>query len=324
MKLRFVLVGFVALICRTTFGQSPDANKIEIAVGGSFAKPKIVPKLEKLGIAQVTINYKLSSTAKIISKDGSTGVMAGAKISAYLETTDGELTEADLQEISDYFYSYFQKKLKANNIDTVSWATITATDFYKNGSEKSEGDKKGKNENSWITNSAHKGNTLYNGSIVFAFGKIKKASRFSEDIGAPAGYFHLTVDFADLYVDLDIKTTKESNMFYSKSTQRNKYSWAVKPQMKVVPNNLGMSLLWNEKSQAESLVLRNAIDGTLNYADAATEDASKMKNSMWAFRKELKPVVIETTKAKYKAAAKDALEKYADAFVEKCKLLKKD
>lgn len=323
MKSKFILVSYFVLICSAIFGQSTDANKIEIAVGGSFAKPKIVPKLEKLGIAQITINYKLSSTAKALGKDGSTGVVAGAKISGYLETTDGELAESDFQEISDYFYSYFQKKLKANNIDTVGWATITATDFYKNGSEK-ESDKKGGTENSWITNSAHKGNQLYGGNIVFAFGKIKKAAHFSEDIGAPAGYFYLTVDFADLLVDVDIKTTKESNMFYSKSTQRNKYSWAVKPQMKVVPNKMGLSLLWNEKSQGESLVLKGELDGAVNFADAVTEDASKMKNSMWAFRKELKPVVIETTKAKYKAAAKAALEKYADAFVEKCRQLKKD
>ncbi|HNI96129.1 MAG TPA: HrcA family transcriptional regulator, partial [Leptospiraceae bacterium] len=47
------------------------------------------------------------------------------------ETTDGKLTDADFQEITDHFYNYFQRKLAAAGIDSVAWSTIAGTDFYK-------------------------------------------------------------------------------------------------------------------------------------------------------------------------------------------------
>jgi hypothetical protein len=279
--------------------------------------------MDKLALAQITINYKLTSTEKTATKSN-TGQVAGAKISAYLETTDGKLTDYDFQEITDYFYSYFQKKLKENGIDTIAWNTITGTDFYKTGIEDTDKNKKEKSENVWVTSTANKGNILYGGGIAFAFGKIKKASKFCEQIGAPAGFFHLTVDFADLMVNLDMKTTTSSNYYYSKTTTKKNYKWAVNPEMSVtpfIPSVLGgnNSLFWNEKSQCESLWLRNDIVAGVKYADAANEDASKLKNNGWAFNKEMTPVVIETTKEKYKAAAKKALEKYADAFIAKSK-----
>ena len=309
------------------FGQS-DADKIQISTGGTFAKPKIFNKdLSKLAIAQITINYKLTSTAKIIGKDKKAGTVAGAKLSAYLETTDGELTATDFQEISNGFYVYFQEKLKANNIQTVDWSVITATDFYNN--EKAKEDKKvSRNENVWVTTNANNGNVLYNGGVAFAFGKMKKASKFCEEIGAPAGFFHLTVDFADLLLDLEMSSATSSNMFYSTTTKRKKYSWAVNPTMKVEsPISLigqpNFSLFWNEKTQSDSSILTDGIMGTVKYADSAVEDSSKLKNSLFAFRKEMQPVVIETTKAKYKAAAKEALERYADAFIAKALQMKK-
>jgi hypothetical protein len=96
--------------------------------------------------------------------------------------------------------------------------------------------------------------------------------------------------------------------------------------MKVIPfppNTGGFSLFWNDKNQSESLYAKADLSGISGYADAVTEDASKMKNSMWAFRKEMKPVIIETTTDRYKDAAKKALAAYADAFVGKVIAMKK-
>ena len=75
--------------------------------------------------------------------------------------------------------------MKSSGIDTVGWSTIIATDFYKNASERVAKDKGEKAGNTWVTSTAHKGNILHSGSIGFAFGKIKKASSFCEEIGAP-------------------------------------------------------------------------------------------------------------------------------------------
>ncbi len=327
MKNKLILLAFLGMLSNSISAQTSDADKIQIATGGSFAKLKIAPSLAKLAIAQITINYKLTSTAKTIGKDKKTGTVAGAKLSAYLETTDGELTTADFQEISDSFYTYFQDKLKTNNIQTVDWSVITATEFYKNEAENEE-KKVSKNESVWITNNANNGNVIYGGGTAFAGGKMKRASKFCEEIGAPAGFFYLSVDFADLLLDLEMSSGTSAGMYYSTTTKSKKYSWAVNPTMKVESPQLDLgrvsfSLFWNEKMQAESSLLKEPILGTLKYADNVTEDASKLKNSLFAFRKEMQPVVIQTTKEKYKAAAKEALQKYADAFVAKVLILKK-
>ncbi|NOU47081.1 MAG: hypothetical protein HOO86_08470 [Bacteroidales bacterium] len=325
MKKRCKLILILAIFGNFIYAQSNDANKLEILTGGSFAKPKIIPSLTNLALAQITINYKLTSTERTVGHEKSTGATSGAKITAYLETTDGELTNADFQEITDYFYSYFQNKLKENGIDTIGWNTIIKTDFYKNAVEKDgegEDEKQGKSGNVWVTSTAHKGNILYGGATPFAFGKIKKASKFCDEIGAPAGFFHITVDFADIMVHVGIKT--EGSGLYYYQTRTTKTEWVVESEMKVVPSTHGNTLFWNKKSQAESLVQRGDLEAVSNYQDAINEDASRLKNwysfsKLWAFNKELDPIVIETTRAKYKAAAKKALEKYADAFIAKTK-----
>ena len=307
------------------YGQLSDADMLKVD------KPKILSKLDKLALAQITINYKLVTTAKTVAQEKKTGQTAGARVTAILETTDGELSENDFQEISDYFYSYFQKTLKANGIDTVAWSTIAATDFYKNTAEnedESKDDKNAKGGNTWVTNTAHKGNILHGKSeLGFAFGKIKKGAAFCEEIGAPAGFFYLTVDFADVKVNLDINTKVES-MYYSRSTTKKTYAWGVDPTiLSVGQPEKGLTLFWNKKSQGEILFQQQDMETKFKYHDAMGEDPSRARSGLakqFAFRKELTPFVIETTKAKYKEAAKKALEKYADAFVAKAQGLKKD
>jgi hypothetical protein len=314
-------IGFIAwmvLMSSSIFAQTnPDAANLEVVVGGTFAKPKIIPGLTKLAIAQITISYKLTSTGKVIGKEKSTGQMAGAKLTAFLETTDGNLNEADFQEITDYFYSYFQKKLASSGIDTVAWSTIAATEFYKSADEKAPDPGGSTSANAWMNSSANKGNVIYGGSIAFAFGKAKKAGKFCEEIGAPAGFFNLNVDFADILLDVDIKTT--GGGFYSVPTSRTwKYNSQVKAEVKVTPTDFNTNtLFWNEKMGSEALIVRKDIAAGVNYSDNVSQDVSRKKNNPWAFAKEMNPVVIETTRVKYKEAAKKALEKYADAFVAK-------
>ncbi len=111
-------------------------DPIEVFAAGSFAKPKIVPKLNTFGVAQVTVHYKLTTQERAIGKEKSSGTVAGAKLAAYLETTDGNLSDQDFQEITDHFYTYLQTKIKSAGIETIAWDKITATDFYKTAIEK--------------------------------------------------------------------------------------------------------------------------------------------------------------------------------------------
>lgn len=323
MKKLFSLILSLLILAGIAHAQN-DAAKLEIMVGGTFAKPKIIPSATKLALAQITINYKVTSTAKVIGKEKSSGAIAGAKLTAFLETTDGKLTDADFQEITDHFYSYFQRKLQENGIDSVAWGTIANTEFYKTADEKAPASEQGSTANVWHTRSARNGNVMYGGGIAFAFGKAKKAGTFCEQIGAPAAFMYLTVDFADILLDVDIKSGTHNGYMTITKTREWKYNSAVMAKVMVTPSELSnTSLFWNEKCGSEALLLRQNISAETNYADNVSQDPNRMKNSMWAFSKEMKPVVIETTRDKYKEAAKASLERYADAFVQMQKNLKK-
>jgi hypothetical protein len=320
----FLFTLALVLLTHFAFAQKPDAAKFEVGVGGTFAKPKIIPALDKLGLAQITVKYNLTTTTRTVGKENSTGAVAGAKLTAFLETTDGKLTDADFQEITDHFYTYFQKKLKAGGIDTVAWGTIASKDFFSESEEKPKETGHEGSANAWATSFAHQGNNLYSGGIAFTFGRAKKAAKFAEELGAPAAYFNLTVDFADVMLDVDIKSTSHEGLFTIEKTRSWKYNSAVRPQVSVVPTDAtSNTLFWNEKYQAETLLLRKDINADVVYQDNVSQDPSRMKNSAWAFAKEMNPVVIETTRDKYKSAAKKALENYADAFVDFQKSIEK-
>src|SRR5689334_7027585 len=92
----------------------------------NWDKSKLIPNLKKLAITELTVNYKLTTTAKTIAQERSTGKIAGARVTAYLEFTDGEPTPDDFQGITDHFYRYFQRTLKSNGIDTVGWNEMVA------------------------------------------------------------------------------------------------------------------------------------------------------------------------------------------------------
>jgi hypothetical protein len=300
-----------------------NAEKFKLMLAGTFAKPKILPNLGKFALPQVRVNYRLTTTESTIGKERSTGAIAGAKLAAYLETTDGKLTQEDFQEITDHFYHYFQLKLKEAGADTVAWSTIANTDFYKSGDDD---DEKADKDDPVVSVNANSGNLLYRGKTAFAFGKAKRASAFCDEIGAAAAFLNITLDFANILLDVKIKTSEHANVYTIEKTRSFKYNGTVIPQMVIVPTNFGNSpgsLLWNEKSQSEGLALMDNIEGDGSYSEKVSQDPSRLKNHPFQFAKKLTPVVIETTRSKYKEAAKRSLEKYADAFIAKSISLKR-
>ncbi|HEX8332547.1 MAG TPA: hypothetical protein VF622_07985 [Segetibacter sp.] len=326
IKKIFSFVVFSFLSSTILFAQS-DADKIEVRVGGTFGKPKIMPSLSKLAIAQYAVNYKLTTTESVIGKEKSSGSIAGAKLTAFLEPTDGELTQEDLQEVTDYGYNYFQKQLQANGVATVDWSTISGHEFYNTSKEKDD-DKNKKGGNVWLTSNANNGNMFYDGGFGFGMGKANKAAKFSKDIDAPLAFFNLVVDFADILLNVDIKTARGGNYVMAghpiKKTKSFKYEGTVTPDMNVTPSGMGtLSFLFNEKMHGESIMVKEPIFAGYKYSTAVAEDESRIKNKAFAFAKSMKPVIIETTKAQYKEGAKKALEKHADAFIAKAKSMKK-
>lgn len=301
----------------------------------NWDKSKIIPKMQKLAITELTVNYKLTTTAKtFVKEDRSGGHMAGARVTGFLEFTNSEPTQADFQEITDHFYRYFQKKLKENGIDTVGWNEVTASEFYQK-IDREEGDsedsEKESGGNKWVTCTANKGKIVKKGLTGFAGGKGKRAMEFGKEFGN-AATFKVNVDFADIMLNLEVKSTDRKDVgggWYYPATSSKKYTWGVHAQMMVgdQDNQNERTFIWAAKGWPEFLMQWNDIPADDNYAESVTEDASKGRGGIakaFAFRKELTPVLIQTTREKYIAAATNAVEKWVNAFVARCVQMRKD
>lgn len=290
----------------------------------AWEKSKAIPKVQKLAITELTVNYKLTTTAKTVTvEDRRGGKIAGARVTGFLEFTDSEPTTADFQGITDHFYRYFQKKLKESGIDTVGWDQVTASNFYQK-IDREDGDKEDSEKegggNKWVTCTANKGKIVKKGLTGFAGGKGMRAVEFAKEFGH-AATFKVNVDFADVMVNLDVKSTDARSLgggWYSPATTSKKYTWAVNAQMMVgdQDNKNERTFIWGRKDM-EFLFQSSDIPVEGNYAVSVTEDVSKARGGVakaFAFRKELDPVLIQTTREKYIAAATTAVEKWVDAF----------
>jgi hypothetical protein len=348
MKTPLTITLYLLFFSVTSLAQPGDQEKdlaeaIEVSAGGTFGKPKILPKADKLAIVQVSVDFKQMTTKSVQKTEKKQGLIgktpgksATASVTAYLETADGELSASDYQEITHYFYYYLQKKLKESGIDTVAWSAVSNTEFFKdNEKEKPETNEEEKSKgNSWVTYNAFNGGTMYNGQGGFAFTKLKKTSKMCDDLGAPVLFVHTTVDFADLDVAVDVKTSGYQSTWTPSSSQTTtmKSETKVKAFMKIpaFTERTEYSYVVNDKNAAENVNVKTELPAEMNYATELTEDPSRAEKRSKVFsvslskKMESDPVVISTTKENYKAAAKKALEKYADAFVAKLKQMKKD
>lgn len=317
---------------------SAQKNKKEVAPPTDASRfnweaSKLVPKLKKLAITELTVNYKLTTTAKTVTKEQrSGGHIAGARVSGFLEFSDTEPTPADYQAITDHFYRYFQKTLKANGIDTVGWNEITASTFYTKIGDDDEKEKKTEKEsggNKWVTATANKGKIVHKGMVGFAGGKGMRASDFAKEFGTGAS-FKVNVDFADVVVNLDVKSTDRRDVgggWYYPATSSKKYTWGVHAQMMVGDQESNdRTYIWGPKGP-ELLWQWTDIPVEGNYAESVSEDMSKARGGLakaFAFSKELDPVLVVTSREKYIAAATKATEKWVDAFVARAVQMRKN
>ncbi len=328
-----MLMFAIASVCSTATAQKKKeaAGEPTDAARFKWEDSKVIPKMKKMAIAELTVNYKLTTTAKTITQeDRSGGKIAGARVTGYLEFTDSEPTQADYQGITDHFYSYFQKKLKENGIDTVGWNEITASEFYQKSAddEKADEPKEGAG-NKWVTSTAHRGKIIHKGMVGFAGGKGKRSMEFAQQFGTAAS-FKINVDFADVMVNLDIKSTDSRAIgggWYYPATTTKKYTWGVHAQMMVGDqDNKQWTYIWGAKGWPEFSMQLSDIPVEGDYATSVTEDVSKARSGIakqFAFAKELTPVLIQTTREKYIAAASHATEQWVDAFVARAVQMRK-
>lgn len=313
------------------------ADAIDIQVGGTFGKPKVSPKVEKLGIAQVSIKYKTVSTAKLninAKKQGLFGKSSAgsrtASSTAFLNFSDQEMSPQDYQEVTNHFYYTLQRKLKENGIDTVAWSSIESTDFYKSaGDNANEFPKVETNdEDASVTYNAFGGGQISNGT-GFAFLKMKSNSKMCDAIGAPTFFINIVLDFVDLDIQggSSVRSSQGNSFGIGASTTASfsaKHNAAA--DIVIAPSS---SLLSNNKEQAETWMFKSDIPVGVPYATAMEENEEKVKKktvlqTLFHKSEALKrtPLVVTTTKENYKNAVKKAAENYATAIVGKFKAMK--
>ena len=323
--------------------QSAD-EAISITGGGSMGKKTIIPKLSKVGIAQATVFFKTVTTKEFFQNER--GPLGGRKhdggaiamrATAFLEFSDGDMTEADYREITDHYYNALNKSFEANGISTVKWDVITGTEFYQSAESETdkptEANKKG---HSYLAYNANNGKTLANYNpyaamnTLFAFGKLKRAASFSKDIGAPEVFIHAVLDFADMTLEGTVKTSKSTqDMSLSqgyklvKTTKSYTTTANANPSVKVAGGpETGRLYFFNEKMQGDFMGFAADIPSGIPYTTDITQDPNRKvlkSNNIFAKDFNYEPVIMITTREKYKAAAKKALENSAELIAKKIK-----
>lgn len=346
MKKALLLSCCLGLSC-LAFAQDAKTvdETLKVTAGGTFGKPKILKDLDRIAIAQSTIYFKTATTREVVEhergafgrrkQDG--GSVAGT-ITAYLDFTDGEMTEGEYQELADGFYTYLAKKLAGNKVTPVSWDKISTQEFYTEDGQDvkdvtKDADAMKRKGQLYRQINANKGNTLLKNSITggmnigFAFGKMKRAANYAKDLDAPIAILHLTVDFADIFLDGEVATgsgTEYQAGGITKITKTKKWKMDANVGANVkVAGNVGYSTLYNEKMAAETMTLLRDLNSETPFASSVKEDPDmeklRARDNLFAKDFNMNPVLISTTKEKYKAAARKALQNFADMFVAKIK-----
>lgn len=313
---------------------------------GTFSKPTIMKNMKQIAIAQNTVFFKTISTADFVKNERnaiggrkSGGATVKAKLSAFLDFSDEDPTVEDYQRLTDEFHAYLNKKLSDAGITTVDWAKISQHDFYKekDKDEEETPELTSKKENAYYRINALKGNTLLryrpfgNGmNVGFAFMRAKRAADFSGDLKAPVLYLHTVVDFCDILVTADVKSVSKYSSDYTTIDAFNK---KYKANGTVIANTkvagwhtwdgqpMGGRVYLTEKNKSDVYMFKEDIPSGMPYATELIKDPSKMDKRRPVFgltlgkKMDLIPVAIVTTKANYLAAAKKALEQFADKWV---------
>ncbi|WP_290799161.1 hypothetical protein [Flavihumibacter sp. UBA7668] len=353
--MKYNLVAAMLLAASPLMAQvNPDALKI--VGGGAMGKKTIVPKIESLAFPQVTILYKTATTREMFKNER--GALGGRKhgggsvagrVTSYLDITDVELTQEDYQQLTNGFYTYLLAACNKEGIKTVDWATVASQDFYKDQEDKKEEEKMQQESQRrgqvYTTVNAYEGNTLLNYdptktmNLGFAFGRAKKASRFSDDLKADLAIVHLVVDFADIKMDGDVKTsqyTRSLAPFVYRITKTRDFSFnsTVEENVKVLGGTAwdgkpigGRIFFYNEKMQTDQILFDSDISADVKFATNVTQDPTKKvlnkKENIFAKDFNAVPVVVSTTKSAYISAVKKALENFADSFVKKIQASRK-
>jgi len=321
--LAFITVLFLQISgAAQTFEKIAD-DTITYVKAGTFGKPDAAKKTTRLALAQVRVHYKIVTTRAAETRDN------GARVTVYL---DGAMTNADLQQLTNEFYVILQRKLAALGIEFVDWDAIAKTEYFNNReeatAEKNNINADGGNGQAWVSFTANQGPVFYRygvdqtktfGNELLAFGKLKKIAKMAESLDADFATLDAVVDFTAI----ELATSKDTVWQDAGKYLRYGANMNVAAMMSVPQS---YALFINRKlgfDQYASLLPVGQRDffSSKPYQDA-TKAAFKTKTIFGDTKFTFTPVVIDARRELYIAAARRALELYADVFVEKMRLIR--
>ncbi len=286
----------------------------------TFGKPAVAKKTEKLSIGQLRVHYKLITSRASVKNNNA------ADVTVYL---DSDLTNVDLQNLTNEFYSILQQRLSAIGIGATDWKAIEATEYFQER-QKSQEDKKpkdydGKAGQAWVSFTAFDGPVLLNwrpyvGTEIIGYSQFKKLSKTAETSGGDFASIDVVVDFASIMLNTEIKQDK-GFIFYGDPYFHSEYSiggMISVPQSYIymLDRKNGFDQYKNDLPVAERIAFAGKPYKDETKAALATQNFFKEQRSSFT------PLVIPTKRESYLIAARKVLTLYAELLAEKMRVLR--
>jgi len=320
-----LLFTFVLLAC-AAFGQSYSQiadNTIAYIKAGTFGKPDVAKKTQKLAVSQVRVHYKTVTSRAVAEGKNS------AAVTVYLD--GGDLTTGDLQKLTDEFYLILQNKLGSLGITFADWNAIAGTEYYKNREAATEEKKQvnGKAEygQAWLSFTAFDGPVFYRYEVerpanneLLGFQKLKKIENMCETLGSEFVSFDVVVDFASILLQTDqnnVRNTEGAWINY-------KADYSIGGMMSVPQSYIFFA---DQKTKFDIYQSKQPVAVPVGFSTGKPYEnaglaARKTKEFFGDARFTFTPVVIGTSRDRYLFAARRALEQYAELVVEKFRLIR--
>ncbi len=287
---------------------------------GTFGKPKVAKNTTKISLGQVRVHYKLITSRAAVNKNNA------ADVTVYL---DSDLTNGDLQNLTNEFYTILQQKLSTAGIEFSDWKAIEATEYFQER-QKSQEDKKpkdydGKAGQAWVSFTAFDGPVLlkwkpYGSVELIGYGQFKKLSKTAETSGGDFASIDVVVDFASIMLNAEIKQDK-GFIFYGDPYFHADYGIG---GMLSVPQSY--IYLLDRKNGFDQYKNDLPVAERIAFAGKPYEDASKTalatQNYFNGERHSFTPLVIPAKREAYLMAARKVLTLYAELLAEKIRVLR--
>ncbi len=287
---------------------------------GTFGKPSVAKKSEKIAVGQVRVHFKTVTSATKAANRNS------ADVTVYLDT---DLTTGDLQKLTNDFYTRLTSRLNAIGIETVPFDAVKQTEYYteklSKQAEEKGADFDGERGQAWVSVNAFDGPVFVRwepeGTVeIIGFGQQKKLAKTAKTTGADLMTLDVVLDFASIMLSAQVKQDRQG-WFYGDPYFHADYS--IGGLMNVTKSYVYLA---NEKNGFDQYMTAQPIAERIGFADKPREDPSRANvRALAAFgntQHSFTPLVIPAKRELYIMAAGKVLDRYADMLAEKFRILR--